>query len=199
MQDAIMKGNGNSRYLKSVASFLSLYPTYEDFAQALMAGTLPIDLNGVNSAGWSQEGTPLNKASLLKDTTAALYGLTASAVPDEALAAIKPLIEAANANADSRIIAQIGTYTGDGGGKRTLTFSGKPMFVYITEKAQSSKKYEFSLVYGMTEARACTSTTVEISLTWGDTSVAWTVSTNSLAYGLNVSKTAYTYIALLGK
>lgn len=33
----------------------------------------------------TQEGTPLNKASLLKDTTAALYGLTASAVPDEVL------------------------------------------------------------------------------------------------------------------
>lgn len=31
----------------------------------------------------TQEGTPLNKASLLKDTTAALYGLTASAVPDD--------------------------------------------------------------------------------------------------------------------
>lgn len=33
----------------------------------------------------TQEGTPLNKASLLKDTTAALYGLGADAVPDDAL------------------------------------------------------------------------------------------------------------------
>lgn len=32
-----------------------------------------------------QEGTPLNKASLLKDTTAALYGLGTDAVPDDAL------------------------------------------------------------------------------------------------------------------
>lgn len=32
----------------------------------------------------TQEGTPLNKASLLKDTTAALYGLGSDAVPDDA-------------------------------------------------------------------------------------------------------------------
>ena len=34
----------------------------------------------------TQEGTPLNKDSLLKDATAALYGLGADAVPDDALA-----------------------------------------------------------------------------------------------------------------
>ena len=33
-----------------------------------------------------QEGTPLNKASLLKDTTAALFGLGTGAVPDDVLA-----------------------------------------------------------------------------------------------------------------
>lgn len=34
----------------------------------------------------TQAGTPLNKASLLKDATAALFGLTAAAVPDDVLA-----------------------------------------------------------------------------------------------------------------
>ena len=34
----------------------------------------------------TQEGTPLNKANLLKDTTAALFGLGTDAVPDDALA-----------------------------------------------------------------------------------------------------------------
>lgn len=33
-----------------------------------------------------QQGTPLNKASLLKDATAALFGLTGTAVPDDVLA-----------------------------------------------------------------------------------------------------------------
>nr|DAG35497.1 MAG TPA: hypothetical protein [Bacteriophage sp.] len=36
----------------------------------------------------TKEGTPLNKASLLKDATAALYGLGTGAVPDEVLAAL---------------------------------------------------------------------------------------------------------------
>ena len=36
----------------------------------------------------TQEGTPLNKATLLKDATAALYGLGADAVPDDVFAAL---------------------------------------------------------------------------------------------------------------
>ena len=39
MKDGIIKGNGNSRYLKSVADFLTQYPTYEDFSNALSDGT----------------------------------------------------------------------------------------------------------------------------------------------------------------
>ena len=39
----------------------------------------------------TQEGTPLNKASLLKDATAELFGLGPDALPDDALAVIAPL------------------------------------------------------------------------------------------------------------
>lgn len=39
----------------------------------------------------TQEGTPLNKATLLKDTTAALYGLGTDAVPDEVFNAIQDI------------------------------------------------------------------------------------------------------------
>lgn len=76
MKDMIIKGTGDSRYLKSVSNFLSLYPDYESFVAALVAGTLPIDLNGINSAGVTQEGTPLTKANLLSDTAAKLMGAT---------------------------------------------------------------------------------------------------------------------------
>ncbi len=41
----------------------------------------------------SQEGTPLNKGSLLKDSTAALFGLGTDAVPDDALRAIPDRME----------------------------------------------------------------------------------------------------------
>ena len=88
MQDGIINGTGNSRYLKTISGFLSLYPTYEAFAQALIAGTLPVDLNGKNPDGWAQQGTPLNKANLLTDATAALVGLGAEANPDEMFATL---------------------------------------------------------------------------------------------------------------
>ena len=83
MQDGIMKGTGNSRYLKSVADFLTQYPTYQEFAAALAAGTLPVDFNGINETGWEQLGTVLNKANLLSDETAEMYGFSEAAVPDD--------------------------------------------------------------------------------------------------------------------
>ena len=88
MQDAITKGEGNSRYLKSVSDFLTKYPTYEAFVDALVAGTLPVDFNGVNPEGWAQLGTALGKANLLTDATAALVDLGPEATPNEMFAAL---------------------------------------------------------------------------------------------------------------
>lgn len=211
MQDAIMKGNGNSRYLKSVASFLSLYPTYEDFAQALMAGTLPIDLNGINSAGWSQEGTPLNKASLLKDTTAALYGLGTDAVPDEVLAAIKPLIEAARTSADEKAKIAIGTYTGSAqGGKthpNTLTFPFEPKVIII--RASNINTSSSLYVYGMIAIKPVNYVILDTPnpysytnlITWTENSVSWystfdTSGTKRNELQLNYENHLYYYLAI---
>lgn len=84
MKDGIIKGNGNSRYLKSVADFLTQYPTYEAFAAALTAGTLPVDLNGINEDGWQQIGDFLGKASLLQDMACDLMGISRLSVPNDA-------------------------------------------------------------------------------------------------------------------
>ena len=70
MKDLTIKGTGNSRFLKSIANFKAQYPTYDDFVNALVAGTLPVDLAGLNSGGVAQAGTPLNKNTLLTDTVA---------------------------------------------------------------------------------------------------------------------------------
>lgn len=75
MDDLVIKGTGNSRYLKSVENFKALYPTYDDFAAALVAGKLPIDLNGLNAAGITQDGTPICKETLLTYETEALLEL----------------------------------------------------------------------------------------------------------------------------
>lgn len=81
MKDSDIKGTGNSRYLKSSLEGIT---TWEQFRNALAAGTLPVDLNGINPDGFQQLGDPLNKATLLKDATASLLGLGTSAVPDDA-------------------------------------------------------------------------------------------------------------------
>ena len=112
MQDGIIAGNGNSRYLKTVAAALSLYPDYESFMAALISGTFPIDLNGINAGGWTQQGTPLNKANLFSDTTASSLGLSASNSPNDAIARLKQLIDGANTNANTRVLMSVGSYVG---------------------------------------------------------------------------------------
>lgn len=105
MQDGIIAGNGNSRYLKTVAAALSLYPTYQDFMAALIAGTFPIDLNGINEAGWSQLGTALNKANLLTDATATAIGLKSSATPNTAINQLNSKINTNNNSVTSKLNA----------------------------------------------------------------------------------------------
>lgn len=61
----------------------------------------------------TQEGTPLNKATLLKDTTAARLGLGTSAVPDDVLARV-PFAEV-------RVVADVGTTVTMSRGETTLT------------------------------------------------------------------------------
>ncbi len=112
MQDGIIAGNGNSRYLKTVSEALSLYPTYQDFIAALIAGTFPIDLNGINAAGWTQQGTALNKANLLTDSTATLFGLGSNAVPNDVLAKVKTLLDGERSHANTKAFIKIGSYIG---------------------------------------------------------------------------------------
>lgn len=82
MQNGIIKGQGNSRYLKSGVGSST---TWEQFLESLIAGTLPIDLNGINEDGWDQLGTPLNKATLLSDSTETeLFGDAQNRTVDQA-------------------------------------------------------------------------------------------------------------------
>lgn len=81
MQDFIPKGNGNSRSLKSS---IPDGTTWEQALEMLRNGTFPIDIGAANEDGVLQKGNPLNKSTLLKDETAALFnGLPENPVPDE--------------------------------------------------------------------------------------------------------------------
>ena len=128
MQDGIIAGNGNSRYLKTVAEALSLYPTYQDFIAALIAGTFPIDLNGINAAGWVQQGTALNKANLLADATASSIGLGTSATPNDAFSRLQTQI---NTVSGIKTEAVFGTYTGNRASRRTIGLGFRPKAVLV--------------------------------------------------------------------
>lgn len=153
MTDGIIKGTGNSRFLRTVANAKTLYPTWDAALNALIQGTFPIDLNGFNSSGWNQQGTMLNKANLLSDTTASAYGKGAAATVNEILAAARSLISAAQSKADSaqskadsaqskadsaysiasgiHIVA--GAYTGDGAASRFINVGFSPAVVMVVQ------------------------------------------------------------------
>lgn len=79
MIDGIIKADGTSRLVRA-----TLPATYEEFRAQAAAGTLALDVL-FNAAGWNQTPTFLNKYNLLKDETAAKFGLGTSAVPDDVL------------------------------------------------------------------------------------------------------------------
>ena len=76
MIDGIIKADGTSRLMRA-----NLPATYEEFKAQAAAGKLPLDVL-FNAEGWSQFPTFLNKANLLKDPTAGLFGLDKDAVPN---------------------------------------------------------------------------------------------------------------------
>lgn len=83
MLDTIVKGTGNSRTLRTVPNAMTLYSSWTEALQAMIDGTFPIDIGPLNLAGLIQKGTDLNKANLLTDETAALYGLDETATPND--------------------------------------------------------------------------------------------------------------------
>ncbi len=125
MKDTIIKGTGNSRTLKSVPNLANLAPTYEDFLALLVGDGLPVDLGSLNAAGLSVRGTDLNKANLLTDATARLFGLTSTATPNTTFAKIKDLLQAAQSDMAGKCNFVTGTYNGTG-------FDGSNPTDYVT-------------------------------------------------------------------
>lgn len=126
MKDMVPLGTGNSRYLKSS---ISADTTLAQLIALLRAGTLPVDLNGINAAGISQQGTPLTKATLLSDATASALGLSGDPTVNDALAAA-----ATRVNSKAQF-SSVGTYVGTGNAgssyPNTLTFSFVPKIVIV--------------------------------------------------------------------
>lgn len=153
----------------------------------------------------TQPGTPLNKDTLLKDATAALYELGTDAVPDD----VFEVLSNAALYEDGKFVfprgedipyvsIETGSYVGTGtygsSHRNTLTFNGKPMLVYIG--------YDDSGPYMVTPfinpsgigIAASGSQTGSLNATWGENSVSW-YGTRDSSYQFNYTQT-YNYIAL---
>ncbi|NBI08656.1 hypothetical protein D1641_01300 [Colidextribacter sp. OB.20] len=136
MTDGIIRGSGNSRYLRTVANARTLYPTYSDFLTALIQGTFPIDLNGINSSGWSTVGMKLNKANLLTDSLCSALGLSTSATPNQAMDKLRQLIATAQAGVDNGVKIELVSYVGTGtngvNNPTSVTFPFAPKIMCLT-------------------------------------------------------------------
>ena len=155
----------------------------------------------------TQEGTPLNKNSLLKDATAAMFDLGSDAVPDDVLALIPDLIA-------GRAQVATGSYTGTGtygeGNPCSLTFDFAPKIVIITD--QSSGLYPkgshwnsscFIWTYGQTTVyKYASNITSYITCSLSGNTLSWyhgsqSIDDNKRASGqCNVSGEKYLYLAI---
>lgn len=112
MKDSVIAGTGNSRYLRTS---ISADTTWEDALTMLRAGTFPIDLAGINLAGFTTLGTALNSDTLLKSAVITALGLGADATPSDAWEAVLALIDA---KADEDVVVTALSYNAS---TKTLT------------------------------------------------------------------------------
>lgn len=145
----------------------------------------------------TQEGTPLNKANLLKDATAALFGLSSNAVPDDVLVAIKAMIDSSNALANTKAEIATGSYTGSGSSTKTLSFNGAPQLVVINGASSSSYPRIWVLISPNTQTYtfAGSSNTWAQTVSWGSKNVK--LSGPNAAISANEKGIKYNYAALL--
>ena len=154
----------------------------------------------------TQEGTPLNKDSLLKDATAALFGLGADAVPDEALQVLKTLVGNAQTSADGSAKLEVGSYVGTGTTSVVLNYTRVPKLVFVRgqnepDNADGSYPHASFLLaaYGATQILTFftnnqSMTASYAKLTWGENSLTMANAYSNYQTYLNLSGQTYDYV-----
>lgn len=181
MIDTIIKGTGNSRTLRTVPNALTMYPDHVSMLQAMINGTFPIDLGGLQMVGLDQKGTDLNKANLLKDATAVLLGLGMDAVIDDALKELS-----------KRTQIERGSYNGTGaafgsGNPKTINFSFSPQLVFIASYNEAT----WAMFRPVGYARF-TTTGKSVVVSWGEKSMSFYTGGTQL----NENGVTYYYIGM---
>lgn len=162
----------------------------------------------------TQAGDPLNKTTLLKDATAALYGLTSEAVPDDVLSILSKAIlngdseyTDVNGVAVSQIKIETGSYVGTGtygsSNPCRLTFKLLPKLLVI--QAQSGycpfMNYGSGGYVGFNDVLVATYSNYSSSLgtdhvwTWSGNTFKWYSDRNAHNQE-NASGITYKYVAI---
>lgn len=154
----------------------------------------------------TQAGDPLNKATLLKDATAALFGLGTDAVPDDVLQKLAGAafgsggtITDVNGNPLGVRIATgyyVGTGTYGEDNPNSLTFELEPKLVFIGSASgnepTAAQEYFINVVAGGYQRG---NTNRNTKLTKSENSISW-YNTNSAYQQLNYSGAIYHYVAI---
>lgn len=206
MQDAIIAGTGNSRYLRSISDFLTQYPTYSDFAAALVNGTLPIDLNGINDSGFTVVGTPLDKATLLDDQTSeAISAMLTSyaASPDTPNEAMALLTQIVGENIQLETLAYSGNGNYGQSSPNTITFTRRPKMVWIWATSNSTamevtlrSPFVYKSFGKVASEYYYGDDFQEILYTWNENTLSWYATTDT--YQFNTSGASYSVLAICG-
>lgn len=164
----------------------------------------------------TQAGTPLNKASLLKDATAALFGKTNAAVPDDILNLLSKSVLAQTVGEDTTLTdvlgskltvggqIESGSYVGTGtyeqANPNTLTFSFVPYMVVILTNSAGTFYPGVVFVKGQTLSDGIgynehMSNNYALSVSWVGKTVSW-YSNSTPGKQLNSEGTSYYYFAI---
>lgn len=163
-----------------------------------------------------QQGTPLNKATLLKDATAALFGKTNAAVPDDILNLLSKSVLAQTVGEDTTLTdvlgtkltvggqIEIGSYVGTGAAgpdnKNSLIFNFVPYMVVIVRNSAGTfypgtvfiKEQTLSDGIGNNES---SNGSYALSVSWYGKSVSW-YNASSASRQLNAEGESFYYFAI---
>ena len=148
------------------------------------------------------------KQQILTSATAALYGLGASAVPDDVLATARSLISTAQDTADSKCKIIPGSYVGTGtygkDNENSLTFDSPPKMLIIASPMRISSFNTYDLLLYISGFHGLAPSTFtnrtegfyRVAISGSDNTVSW-YSTESAEYQLNKSGVTYNYIVAI--
>ena len=130
----------------------------------------------------TQEGTPLNKANLLTDATAALFGLGANAVPNDVFSTVRALIARNATDIANGVKIETGSYVGTGEYNwptpvpNELTFSIVPKIVFLYSEDYTSYNTiptHYFFFNGQSSFIPDGTSSGSNALTWSGKTVSW--------------------------